>query len=139
MATFPGTPMIFAGDELGAQGLWGEDSRTTHPWNSVDEWDTQLRDAYKSLNELKASSDALAYGGLRIVHMQDDAIAYLRETAEERILAVIAREAVGEIKFDCATWDFKELEHLFGFDAQLSGKTVTVNVETAGGGIWRLV
>jgi hypothetical protein len=70
--------------------------------------------------------------------MQDDAIAYLRETAEERILAVIAREPVGEIKFDCATWEFKELEHLFGFDAQLSGKTVTVKIDTAGGGIWRL-
>ncbi|MEI7443079.1 MAG: glycoside hydrolase family 13 protein [Actinomycetes bacterium] len=138
MATFPGTPMIFAGDELGAEGLWGEDSRTTHPWQFEEQWDTKLLAAYQSLNELKASSDALAFGGLRIVHMQDDAIAYLRETAEERILAVIAREPVGEIKFDCASWEFKELEHLFGFDAQLSGKTVTVKIDTAGGGIWRL-
>jgi alpha-glucosidase len=138
MATFPGTPMIFAGDELGAQGLWGEDSRTTPPWQSREQWDTELLTAYKSLNELKSSSDALAFGGLRIVHMQNDSIAYLRETAEERILAVIAREPIGEIKFDCATLAFDGLEHLFGFDAHVLGKTVTVKADTAGGGIWRL-
>ena len=139
MATFPGTPMIFAGDELGAEGLWGEDSRTPHPWQHEDQWDHELLAAYKAVNEIKSSSDALAFGGLRFAYVTDDVIAYLRETAEERILAVIARKPVGTISFSCPTWDFRDLENLFGFSAALVGKTVTVNVDKAGGGIWRLV
>ena len=30
--TLPGVPMVFAGDELGLEGQWGEDARRTMPW-----------------------------------------------------------------------------------------------------------
>ncbi|MEU0486176.1 glycoside hydrolase family 13 protein, partial [Streptosporangium sp. NPDC006013] len=33
MLTLPGTPMVFAGDEIGLEGAWGEDSRRTMPWD----------------------------------------------------------------------------------------------------------
>ena len=138
MTTFPGTPMIFAGDELGAQGLWGEDSRTTHPWHLQDNWDIDLLDSYRLLNRLRTSSEALAYGGLRIIFATDDVLAYLREIKEERIFAVIAREPAGEVEITLPTWSFTQVEALFGFSAKHSGKTVTVNIDSAGGGIWRL-
>ena len=32
--TLPGVPMVFAGDELGLEGAWGEDARRTMPWDS---------------------------------------------------------------------------------------------------------
>ncbi|MEP6813987.1 MAG: alpha-amylase family glycosyl hydrolase, partial [Marmoricola sp.] len=32
--TLPGVPMVFAGDELGLEGVDGEDSRRTMPWAS---------------------------------------------------------------------------------------------------------
>src|SRR6266498_4905705 len=32
--TTPGVPMVFAGDELGLEGEWGEDARRTMPWGS---------------------------------------------------------------------------------------------------------
>ncbi len=138
MATFPGTPMIFAGDELGAEGLWGEDSRTTHPWHVESSWDQELLASYQQLNNLRTNSDALAYGGLRIIHCENDVLAYLRETKEERILAVISRKPMGTISFDLRTWSVMALEPLFGFNAELTGNTVAVNVASAGGGIWRL-
>ena len=31
--TTPGVPMVFAGDELGLEGSWGEDARRTMPWD----------------------------------------------------------------------------------------------------------
>ena len=31
--TTPGVPMVFAGDELGLEGEWGEDARRTMPWD----------------------------------------------------------------------------------------------------------
>ena len=33
--TMPGVPMVFAGDELGLEGEWGEDARRTMPWDST--------------------------------------------------------------------------------------------------------
>src|SRR5207244_12656560 len=33
--TMPGVPMIFAGDEFGLEGDWGEDARRTMPWNRL--------------------------------------------------------------------------------------------------------
>ena len=138
MATFPGTPMIFAGDELGAQGLWGEDSRTTHPWDSPDLWDTDLFDSYATLNKLRTSSAALADGGLRVIHIDEDVIVYLRENATDRILAVVARNACDDVTFTCQTWEFSSLDKIFGFDASNEGNVVTVHVPSAGGGIWRL-
>ena len=139
MATFPGTPMIFAGDELGAQGLWGEDSRTTHPWHLESSWDQDLLASYQQLNQLRTTSNALAYGGLRIIHCDDDVLAYLRETKDERILAVISRKPLGEVSFRLQTWSAVKIEPLFGFTAELSGETVTVTIDAAGGGIWRVL
>ena len=34
--TTPGVPMVFAGDELGLEGDWGEDARRTMPWDAPE-------------------------------------------------------------------------------------------------------
>ena len=55
----------------------------------------RLRDrvveAHRDLIGLRRASDALARGGIRYVHVGDDAIAYLRETRDERLLCLAAR------------------------------------------------
>ena len=38
--TTPGVPMVFAGDEIGLEGDWGEDARRTMPWSRPETWDT---------------------------------------------------------------------------------------------------
>ena len=37
LLTMPGTPMVFAGDEIGLTGTNGEDARTPMPWHRPDE------------------------------------------------------------------------------------------------------
>ena len=37
--TMPGVPMVFMGDELGGQGVQGEDARRPMPWHRPDTWD----------------------------------------------------------------------------------------------------
>ena len=37
--TLPGVPMIFAGDEIGLEGVNGEDARRPMPWHRREEWD----------------------------------------------------------------------------------------------------
>src|SRR6184192_4110596 len=89
--TTPGVPMLFAGDELGLEGEWGEDARRSIPWDREETWDHGLLRAYRELIALRRSSHALAHGGMRYVHVSGDAIAYVRESREERLLCLAAR------------------------------------------------
>jgi alpha-glucosidase len=72
-----------------------------------------LLEAYRRLGELRCSSDALARGGIRYVHVTADAVAYLRETRTEQLLCLAARAPHTPI----AT-PFTALETLYGEDAR---------------------
>ncbi|HVS84714.1 MAG TPA: hypothetical protein VHD91_03710, partial [Gaiellaceae bacterium] len=111
--TTPGVPMLFAGDEIGLEGDWGEDARRTMPWDRIDTWDGALVEGYRALIALRRSSDALARGGIRYVHVSDDAIAYLRESASERLLCLAARAP-----HDPIVVPFSGLDTLYGEDAR---------------------
>jgi alpha-glucosidase len=89
--TFPGTPSMFAGDELGLEGSTGEGSRRTMPWDQPERWDMRTFDAYRSLIRVRRSSRALREGGMRWALVTADAVAFLRETADERLLVLAAR------------------------------------------------
>ncbi len=104
--------MIFAGDELGLEGKWGEDGRRTMPWSRRDSWDETLLDAYRRLIALRRSRPALASGGIRYVHVSPDAIAYLRQTRDEALLCLASRAPHEAIRVP-----FPSLETLYGDDA----------------------
>jgi alpha-glucosidase len=92
LMTMPGVPMVFAGDELGLEGHWGEDARTPMPWGGA--WDRSTLERYRSLIAVRRSCEALRRGGLRWAHVDDDTLCFLRETPTERVL-VLARRAAG--------------------------------------------
>ncbi|MFD8556084.1 alpha-amylase family glycosyl hydrolase [Streptosporangium canum] len=60
MFTLPGTPMVFAGDEIGLEGAWGEDSRRTMPWDRPERWDHGTFGVYRDLVALRRSEPACA-------------------------------------------------------------------------------
>jgi alpha-glucosidase len=111
--TTPGVPMVYAGDELGLGGEWGEDGRRPMPWDSRETWDEELLAATTRLAGLRRSSDALAHGGIRYVHVSDDAVAYLRESRSERLLCLAARAP-----HDPIVTPFTELDVLYGEEAR---------------------
>ena len=133
--TSPGVPMVFAGDELGLEGEWGEDARRTMPWDAPDTWDKPLLEQFRRLIALRRSSDALARGGVRFAHVSDDAIAFLRESPTERLLVLAARASHTPIVIPL---DARELEPLLG------GEPVAVDgtAELPGDGpafhVWRV-
>ncbi|WP_425956682.1 glycoside hydrolase family 13 protein [Xylanimonas sp. McL0601] len=92
---YPGTPMLFAGDETGAVGSNGEHARTTMAWDQAAtggaRWDLETYGVFRSLSRLRRDSGALRDGGLRWAVVDDDAVAFLRETPDERVLVVVAR------------------------------------------------
>ncbi|GLW34414.1 glycoside hydrolase family 13 protein [Actinoplanes regularis] len=95
LCTLPGTPMIFAGDELGLTGFNGEHSRTPMPWRRPETWDRRTLGAYRELIALHRTRPALRAGGLRWAHADGDTLAFLRETRDDAVL-VVARRAAGE-------------------------------------------
>ncbi|MCU1550025.1 MAG: hypothetical protein JWR36_585 [Glaciihabitans sp.] len=89
--TMPGIPVIFAGDEFGLVGDDGEHSRTPMPWDRVEE-SAAIIDLYAELIHLRRSHPVLAEGGVRWLHASSDVLVYVRESADECILLVAARD-----------------------------------------------
>lgn len=92
LMTLPGLPMIFAGDEVGVEGVHSEDGRRPFPWNE-EVWDRQTRALYRTLIKLRRDHPALRSGGLRWLHCADDFVLYERALAEETILVQVSRAA----------------------------------------------
>ena len=134
----PGIAMIFAGDEVGATGWWGEDSRTPFPWDEVQAWDEQVLQAYRALIDLRRHSPALAEGGLRWVQVEADAIAFLREHPDERLLLVVCRGQREPLRIPLDAIDRAACTHVLGFEGVAASDHLTVQLPSAGVGIWRL-
>jgi len=88
--TLPGIPVVFAGDEFGLTGGDGEASRTPLPWGRVEDAAETIA-LYRELIGLRRSHPVLATGGLRWLHVDDDALAFVREAEEESVLVLAKR------------------------------------------------
>ncbi|MBD5787958.1 glycoside hydrolase family 13 protein [Cellulosimicrobium terreum] len=148
LLTYPGTPVIFAGDEVGLTGLNGEHARATMPWDDdSSRWDSATFELYRSLIAVRRGSDALRHGGLRWVHADDDALVYLRETPDERVLVAVARAPWPGVRLHPAVvGGAREVEHLHGTlplsvadrDPSTSDAAWSLAGDGPGVGVWRL-
>ncbi|MDT0180488.1 glycoside hydrolase family 13 protein [Microbacterium sp. ARD31] len=117
--TMPGMPVVFAGDEFGLPGVDGEMSRTPMPWGTESEPEVAERLAlYRDLIRLRREHPALAVGGMRWLHVDDDAVAFVRETQDETILVLAARGHV-DAELPAGAVEASSAEVLYG-DATLA-------------------
>ena len=135
LLTYPGVPSIFAGDEIGLEGSWGEDSRRTINWDDKSAWDVDFYTSVKKLIELRKKSPALINGGLRWVAVEKDYLAYLRECKDQSVLIFIARSAV-KAEIDLSKYGYSVAETLYGETA--NGEKITIDSKSATEGIWLL-
>lgn len=89
--TYPGTPMLYMGDELGLQANDREGARAPMPWADSARFASPLAGTYRELIALRRDQPALRHGGLRWAHASADAIAFLRETPTDRLLVLATR------------------------------------------------
>lgn len=138
LLTSVGTPMIFAGDELGLTGVDGEDARRPMPWGRPETWDVGTHRRYRALIALRRTHPALRRGGLRWVITAADAVGFLRETATERLLVVAARARWGGARLPAALAG-GEVETLYGdHPLALTDDALTVPGDGPHVGVWRL-
>ncbi|MFD2839188.1 glycoside hydrolase family 13 protein [Populibacterium corticicola] len=93
LVTYLGNPVIFAGDEVGLEGINGEHARKTMPWNDPSRWHDGIHATYRGLLSARSGSEALRTGGLRWVLITDETVAYVRSAADESVLVVVSRSA----------------------------------------------
>ena len=136
--TSPGVPMVFAGDEIGLEGEWGEDARRTMPWDRRETWDTEVHAAYRRLAALRRKSTALARGSQRYAHVSSDAIAYLRESAGEVVLCLAARAEHERIRLSQQTLGATSAETLYGDDLHIDGDDVVLPAGGPAFHAWRI-
>ena len=96
--TMPGTPMVFAGDEIGIEGVGDPGTRQPFPWHRPEVWDRTTLARYRGLAALRREHHALCRGGLRWVHAEGDALVYLRESERQRLLVLAARAGRGPLR-----------------------------------------
>jgi alpha-glucosidase len=135
LLTYPGVPSIFAGDEIGLDGEWGEDARRTIDWENPHKWDQELFAEFQKLVALRKKHDALIHGGLRWIYISENAFAYLRESKKESILVFVSRSA-GTHSINLVPLGYKIDETLYGKPS--TGSEIKIVSGSATCGIWKL-
>jgi alpha-glucosidase len=135
LLTYPGVPSIFAGDEIGLEGTWGEDARRTINWDDLSTWDMTLLEEFKKLISIRKERDALINGGLRWIFVSPDAMAFIRESKKESILVYVSRAATSS-KINLQPYGYSISETLYGEKA--SGAKFSIKSREATSGIWLL-
>jgi alpha-glucosidase len=135
LLTYPGVPSIFAGDEIGLEGSSGEDSRRTFNWDNQSSWDTDFLNEVKKLISIRKRHDAFINGGLRWVLVENDCIAFLRESKKETILIFVSRKAV-ETTIDVSKLGYVVMDGLYGVSA--AGAVITIEADGPVQGVWVL-
>jgi alpha-glucosidase len=97
--TFPGIPVIWAGDEFGLDGQSGENSRTPLPWNNERPHDTKMIETYAALAKLRKENSALVDGGLRFIYASDEVVVYARENSKQTLLMIASRGKDKKVSF----------------------------------------
>jgi alpha-glucosidase len=135
LLTYPGVPSIFAGDEIGLEGSWGEDSRRTINWEDRSGWDLDFFNSTKTLIQLRRESHALIHGGLRWVAVEKDFLAYFRESKSQSLLIFISRSSV-KTEIDLSDYGYTVAETLYGESA--AGTKIKIDSKSATQGVWLL-
>jgi alpha-glucosidase len=135
MLSYPGVPSIFAGDEIGIEGSWGEDARRTINWDDRSGWDLEFFTEVKKLVKLRKSQDALINGGLRWISVENDYVAYLRESKKQTLLVLVSRGPINTT-IDLSTYGYKVAKTLYGHEVK--GEIFSIASDSAVQGIWEL-
>jgi alpha-glucosidase len=133
--TYPGVPSIFAGDEIGLEGAWGEDGRRTINWDDRSGWDHQFMGEVKSLISVRKNNDALINGGLRWIATEGDYIAYLRESKKQSVLVLVSRTAI-DVTIDLSKFGYSISKTLYGQAA--TGSSFSIKSDQAMQSIWEV-
>ena len=84
--TWPGSPVIYYGDEAGVCGFTDPDSRRTYPWGHEDK---ELIGFYRAMIRIHKQNPELKTGSMMVLYAQPYVTAYARFTQKEQTIVII--------------------------------------------------
>jgi 4-alpha-glucanotransferase len=87
---FPGSPMIYYGDEAGMEGCRDPFNRGCFPWGKEDQ---RLLSFFRRLGEIRNKMACLQDGDLHWLYTSGSLLAFAREKDGERVVTVVNRDA----------------------------------------------
>ncbi len=134
----PGAPTFFYGDEIGLVGDSAEKARRTMPWDQST-WDQSFLGWYRQMIATRNTHVALRRGGLRWVHTEDDAVVFLRETSDQRLLIRVARSTTAPLELSAPLLKSAELTGILNADDLTpDGDAITLPGDGPTLSIWEL-
>jgi alpha-glucosidase len=94
--TYPGSPAIYYGDEVGLTGNNDPDNRRTFNWNTAS-WNQNLLNLYRNLISLRKQVSALRDGSYRTL-LVDDAnrlYGFGRWNADNWVIVILNNDSTG--------------------------------------------
>ncbi len=100
IATLPGIPSVFYGDEAGLEGYSDPFNRRPFPWGKEDK---TLLEHYKKIGRIRMENSVYAEGEFRLLHFDESLLIFERISGNERFVTVINNsDADTSITFDKA-------------------------------------
>ena len=75
LATLPGIPAIFYGDEAGLEGYHDPFNRLPYPWGRED---NNLIDFYRRIGSIRRDNDIYKEGDFKLIHLDSDTLIFER-------------------------------------------------------------
>ncbi|MBQ4511234.1 MAG: glycoside hydrolase family 13 protein [Clostridia bacterium] len=105
LATVPGVPCIYYGDEAGMEGYRDPFNRLPYPWGKED---NELLNHYKKIGKIRINEKLYKDGYFDIVECTEDLLAFARYNQEEFVLTIVNRSNQ-RVHID-STIDLKNIE-----------------------------
>lgn len=93
LATMPGIPTIFYGDEAGLEGYGDPFNRMPYPWGKEDH---RLIEHYKNLGKLRAENDVYIDGEFKLLNLDASLLIFSR-TKDEDVFVTIVNNSADEV------------------------------------------
>ena len=88
LATLPGVPTVFYGDEAGLEGYGDPFNRLPFPWKRIEE---RLYNAYREIGKLRRRNTAYKKGDFRLVLLNSEHLIFARDGEKHSLVTVANR------------------------------------------------
>ena len=86
LATVPGLPTVFYGDEVGLEGYKDPFNRRPYPWKGGNK---EIRDFYKKIGTIRTEEEVYKDGDFSLVHIDNERLVFSREKGKTKNYTIV--------------------------------------------------